>query len=252
LPQWFSKDEFLMHETESGRTTNQIHARLQRLPARSRVPTFAGEGREPLSKGAIEPLEKRRLENASPARMGQQRLGSLQTSLSHRTGDLDHALCLRALDHRPKVQIGPDPQTGSTWTGRRFDLFTNRSANAARIRRPPIGQHQQRAQEFCRSAHWLEQGISQTLVPALAQRPGQPEPGRNPHGQSHPGNHCAPFDADLVCPALAPDRGAPAPRAPRGAAGSACLRDRARLPPCARPVRMPVQWLAPGIQRPAR
>src|SRR5581483_1061516 len=101
LPQWFSKDEFLMHETESGRTTNQIHARLQRLPARSRVPTFAGEGREP--------LEKRRLENASPARMGQQRLGSLQTSLSHRTGDLDHALCLRALDHRPKVQIGPDP-----------------------------------------------------------------------------------------------------------------------------------------------
>jgi hypothetical protein len=60
--------EFLMRHTEIVRAANQVHARVQRLQARSGVPTFAGQACQLLTEGSIQTLNKSRIEHVSPTR----------------------------------------------------------------------------------------------------------------------------------------------------------------------------------------
>ena len=61
-------EEFLMRHTEIARAANQVHARVQRLQARSGVSTCAGQAGQSLTEGSIQTLNKSRIEHVSPTR----------------------------------------------------------------------------------------------------------------------------------------------------------------------------------------
>ena len=58
--------QFLMGNTEIVGTANQVHARVQRVQARSGVPTFAGQACQSFAEGGIQAFDKRRIEHLSP------------------------------------------------------------------------------------------------------------------------------------------------------------------------------------------
>ena len=137
--------ELLMGPTEIVGAANQGHPAVQRLDARSRMPTLAREARESRASGAIQALDKGRIEHASATRKLKPLLGPLQQTASHLARDLDQALVLPVLDHGANVQFGPRAQAGSTHPHRFFDLLAKGTPNAAWISCPPIGQDEQRA-----------------------------------------------------------------------------------------------------------
>ncbi len=63
-------------------TANQVHAGVQRLEARSRVPTFAGQASQSFSEGRIQPFNKCCIEDASPAGELEQLLRLSKQSMS--------------------------------------------------------------------------------------------------------------------------------------------------------------------------
>jgi hypothetical protein len=179
-------------------TANQIHPRVQRLQTGSGVTTFARQARQAFPKGAIQALDKRGIEIFPSTRASQQIGGTLQQSSGHGARDFHHPLLFGPLDDRANVQAGPPLQTRSAWPWRGFDLLTKRPANTAGIRRPSVGQHEQRTQFQSGSANLLEQRISQSLISTQAHGFGHPESGRDHHRQAHPGDPLAPFDPDLI------------------------------------------------------
>ena len=62
--------QFLMSPTEIVRAANQVHAGVQRLQARSRVPTLASEACQSLADGSIQPFNKGCIEHTSPPSVG--------------------------------------------------------------------------------------------------------------------------------------------------------------------------------------
>src|SRR5271157_727323 len=80
----FGLTQFLMGTTESVGAANQVHARVQRLHARSRVPTLACQARQSLAEGSIQTFHKSRIEHASPTRELEQLLCLLKQTVSHR------------------------------------------------------------------------------------------------------------------------------------------------------------------------
>jgi hypothetical protein len=83
----------------------------------------------------------------------------LQGSSSHAACHLDYPFFLRAFDNCGNTEIRPDPQTGPPTSRRLFDLLSEGSHDATRIRVPPIGTNQQRAHRLTTSAN---------IVPCLA------------------------------------------------------------------------------------
>ena len=174
--------EFVMGPTEIGGAAKQVHPAVQSPDARSRMPTLTREARESLAKGAIQALDKGGIEHVSSTRKLKQLLGPLQQTASHLARDLDHALFLRMLDHRAKVQFWPNAQAGSTHPHRFFDLLSKGTPNAAWIGCPPVGQYEQRAPRQCTAAHLLHQRIGSPFVSAHLDRSRQPESRRHHHG----------------------------------------------------------------------
>jgi len=99
--------EFLMRDTEIVGATHQVHARVQRVQARSRVPAFTGQARQSLAEGPIQAFNKSRIEYASPTRDLEQLLCLIEQTVSHPAGDLHDPFFLRSLDHRSNVQLWP-------------------------------------------------------------------------------------------------------------------------------------------------
>jgi hypothetical protein len=62
----FGFTQLLVGHAEIVRTANQVHARMQRLQARSGVPTFAGQACQSLPEGRIQAFDERRIKHASP------------------------------------------------------------------------------------------------------------------------------------------------------------------------------------------
>ncbi len=60
--------EFLMRPTEIVRAANQVHSRVQRLQARSCMPTLTGEAGQSLTHGSIQPLNESGIEHGSSIR----------------------------------------------------------------------------------------------------------------------------------------------------------------------------------------
>src|SRR5258708_14365651 len=103
----FGFAQFLMGTIEIVRATNQIHPRVQRLDARSRVPTLACEARQPLTESPIQAFNKSRIEHVPSMRDLEQLLRLLKQALSHFADNLYDPLFLCSLDHCPDVQLRP-------------------------------------------------------------------------------------------------------------------------------------------------
>ena len=96
-----------MRHTEIVGAANQVHARVQSLQARSRVPTLAGQARQSLAEGSIQAFNKSRIEHASPVRELEQLLCVIKQAVSHLAGDLHDPLFLRSLDHCANAEVRP-------------------------------------------------------------------------------------------------------------------------------------------------
>jgi hypothetical protein len=88
----FGFTQFLMGPTESVGAPNQVHARVQRLQARSGMPTLVGQARQSFTEGSIEPFKKSRIERAPPIRELEQLLCLMKHTVSHLAGHLHDPL----------------------------------------------------------------------------------------------------------------------------------------------------------------
>ena len=98
---------FLMCTTEIVGAANQVHARVQSLQARSRVPTLAGQARQSRASGSIQAFNKSRIEYLPPTRELEQLLCLRKQTVSHLAGDLYHPLFLRSLDDGSNAEVRP-------------------------------------------------------------------------------------------------------------------------------------------------
>jgi len=99
--------QFVMNETEVVGAANQVHPAVQRLDARSRMPTLACQACQPFAKGSIQPFNKGRIEHAPPTRKLEQLFCLIEQTMSHLAGDFHDPLFLGPLDDRPNVQVWP-------------------------------------------------------------------------------------------------------------------------------------------------
>jgi hypothetical protein len=190
--------QLLMHTAEIVGTPNQIHARLKSPKTMSRMTRFACQTGQSLPEGGIEALDKGGIEDRSSLRALQQLLGLLQRAVSHLPRDLNNPLFPRVLDNCSNVQLLPDLQTSSAHSRSQLDFLPERSADAARIGIPAIGQDEQRPQAESTSTNLLEQRIGQTAIPRHLDGSCHPQACRNHHRQSHPGHHFVSFHANFI------------------------------------------------------
>jgi hypothetical protein len=114
-------------------TADEIHPGLKRLYPLSSMAAAAGQGSQTLSTRGVEPLDKRRVQNASALRLHQELLRSFERALRHAPGDLDDALLLRVFEHGGNHHFWPGDQSGSPSPDRSFDLLSKRPPDAAWI-----------------------------------------------------------------------------------------------------------------------
>lgn len=190
--------QLIMDGTKVVHTADQIHAGFQRLGSLGRVATSARQGGQTLAKRGIQPLDKRRVEHASPFRLGQKFLSTFQTPLGHASRDLDHAPAFRVFDHGGDQEFWPDDERTSSSSTRSFDLFAERPPNAAGIRRPSVGADKEGAPGLRTPANLHQQAIRQSRIARQADHSCQPQPRGDHHGQSHPHGHAPSFHADFV------------------------------------------------------
>jgi hypothetical protein len=96
-----------MGPTEIVGATDQVHPRVQRLEARSRMPALACQACQPFTHGSIQPFNKSRIEHAPPIGELEQLLCLIKQTVSHLASNLHHPLFLGSLDHGPNVQLWP-------------------------------------------------------------------------------------------------------------------------------------------------
>src|SRR5512135_2859908 len=190
--------QLMMRKTEIVGASDQIHPRLKRSEATSSMTRLAGQARQPFSKGSIQALDNRPVEDATSLRLHQQFLRLCQQTIGHPAGDRNSALVLRALDHGANVQLRPDLPARSSHSLRALHLLAERSANTARICAPPVGQHQQGAQAGGTAAPLLHQAVGQAAITRHLEHSTQPQARRHHHGQPHPGDHLASFHPNLI------------------------------------------------------
>ncbi len=58
--------QFVMRHTEIVGAANQVHARVQRVQARSRMPTFARQACQAFTEGCIQAFDERGIEHVPP------------------------------------------------------------------------------------------------------------------------------------------------------------------------------------------
>jgi hypothetical protein len=116
----------------------------------------------------------------------------------HFPDHLHDSFLLRALDHRRDTQPRPHLQTRSPTPCAAFDFFPKRPLDAAWIRCPAIGTHENGVPRSAASAHLLQQPIGQATIPMPTSHPTQPQTGRHHQGQPHLDNHPTPFHANLI------------------------------------------------------
>jgi hypothetical protein len=124
----------MMGKTEIVGASDQRHPRLKGSEATSSMTRFAGQAGQPFSKGAIQALDKGRVEDAPSLRLHQQFLRLCQQTRGHPAGDLHDPFFLRSLDHGANVQLRPDLQARSSNPGSLLDLLAERWADAARVK----------------------------------------------------------------------------------------------------------------------
>ncbi len=189
--------QLMMHKTEIVGASDQIHARLKRSETTSGMTGFARQAGQPFPKGAVQALDKSRVEGHPPSRAQEQLLCLLQETMGHSAHDLHHALFLASFDHRANVQLRPDLQARSSNSRRPLDLLTERSADAARICAPAVCYHQQRSQASSTPANLGQQAVGQAaitpagprLLSTSASKPSWPIPSRRSSGILSPEFH---------------------------------------------------------------
>jgi len=127
----FDFRELMMGKTEIVAAPDQIHPRLQSEDPTGRMTRFARQARQPFSKGAIQTLDKSRVEDHPTPRTVKQLLRVSQQTVSHPTGNLHHPFFLRPLDHGTNRQLWPDLQARSPDSFCKLHLLTERPADAA-------------------------------------------------------------------------------------------------------------------------
>ena len=188
----------MMHKTEIVATADQIHACLKRSKTTSRMTRFARQTRQSFSKGSIQSLNKRRVENGASSRGAQQLFCLLGHAKSDPSGDLHDPLSVRPFDDCADVQLRPDLQTRSSHSSSPLDLLSERSTNTLEVSTPPIGQNEKRAQADSAAANLRHQGIGQPTITRALDHSCDPQARRNHHGQSHPREHLALFHPNFI------------------------------------------------------
>ena len=171
--------QLMMRETEIVGASDQIHASLKSFEGTRGMTRPAGQARQPLPERSIQAFNKRGVEDCTPSRTLQQLLGLRQQTMSHPSRDLDDPFFLRSLDHRANVQLWPDLQARSSNPRRSLDLLAECSTDAARIRAPTVGQHEEGAQGNRASANLGHQAIGQAAITRVLDHASQPQTGRN-------------------------------------------------------------------------
>ena len=100
--------QLMMRKTEIVGASDQIHPRLKRSQATGRMAGFARQASQPFPEGAIQALDKSRVEAPTTMREQKQLLCLGQQAMGHPSRDLDDPLVLGPLDHRANVQLRPD------------------------------------------------------------------------------------------------------------------------------------------------
>jgi len=190
--------QFMMRPAKVVGAAHQPHPGFEHAHAARRVSAPPCQAGETLSHRPIEAFDKGGVQLLSPERFDQHLVRSLKGSLRHPPHHFDDALFRRFLDHRSNQDFWPRLERTPPAPARFLDLFAKRPANTARIRRPPIGQDQDRTQRKAAGFDHPQQLIRQLTIPPQTDHPSQPQARRNHHGHRHPRDHPRAFRPDLI------------------------------------------------------
>ena len=134
--------QLLVSPTPVVRTANQPHASFEQGAGAWRMTTSPRQAGQPLSKGAIDPFNKSRIEHLSSRSAGKKVQCLFFQTMCHPSDDLNHVFFCRAFDHRPNQQLWPNNKLATPLACEPWPLFSNGSANAVGVSRPAVGQDQ--------------------------------------------------------------------------------------------------------------
>jgi hypothetical protein len=177
----FGFAQLMMGKTDIVGASDQIHPGLKGSEATSGMARFARQAGQPFPQRAIQTEGNGRVEDRASLRALQQVLRLHQYPVSHLPRDVDHPLVLGVLEDCATVQVWPDLSAGSSHSRRPLLLLWERSAHAAGIRAPAVGQDQQGAQAGGTATNLLHQALGQAAISRYLDHSPQPQTGRNHH-----------------------------------------------------------------------
>jgi hypothetical protein len=177
---------------------DQIHARLQRFTLFGKRPTAPRQTRQALAKRRIQSLDEGRVDDALALCTRNYPVNVASLALHDTPLNAAYTPLLILFNHLRNQDSRPGPQGRSPGCIRRHRLAKH-LADGADVSFQAIRTKQQaQRQSRCTGADLFNQRRDQRAIAAIGNRPTQPQPGADHHGQGHPDDAALLLDAQFI------------------------------------------------------
>jgi len=188
----------LMLSAEVVDCADQIHSRLQRFTRFGKRSTAPRQTRQALAKRRIQSLDEGRVDDALALRTRNHPVNVASLALHDTPLNAAHTPVLVLFNHLRNEDSRPGSQRRSPRRIRRQRLAKQLTDDADVSFQAVRAKQQAQRQSRCTGADLFNQPGDQSAIAAMGNRPTQPQPGADHHGQGHPDDAALLLDSQFI------------------------------------------------------